>query len=499
MSLPVLSPLLNRLASKQQRRAVLLIGGVLLWGLWTLVNVDRVHFNQGFGFDVLYGELAQDFPGRMAAGVNRFWVARSLPSLLVFGMLKMSFVSPTPDHVITAFILLNTVSLGIAAWMWLKISEVLRLQSLGFWLGAIALFVNFFVLKELTYIAVRTDAVAYAIGMAMFYAYLTRNTLALYGLTLLGSFTWTSAAYMGGFFLMFPRDDRPALAPQPITRWPWRLALAALPSIGGFIYMHALIPGDHDYLGRGKPIESVGYLSAAIAVAYIFLSFAELLKDQRLIQWSAWRCYFTSKSFYLVLVFLGAIDYITGQLATAPGNDSTFGHNLYLRVLTSILQPGVFWLAHVLYWGPLVILITFLWQPICQAIRSYGMGLTLWIMFGVMLALGSESRHLLNVIPILSALLVQYLETQNWTMRQSIQALILAVLMSKIWLKIGDVSGDLRQFPMQFYFMTQGPWMSHAMYIVQGSLVLFLTYGIYHHWLLSLSGRSQPSTLEPMP
>ncbi|MDB9493879.1 hypothetical protein PN441_19555 [Spirulina major CS-329] len=394
MSLPVITPLLNRLESHPQRRAVVLIGGVLLWGLWTLVNADRININQGFGFDVLYGELAQDFPGRMAAGVNRFWLARSFPSLLVYGLLKMSFVSPTPDHVITAFILLNTISVGVVAWMWLKISDLLRLQSLGFWFGAIALFLNFFVLKELTYISVRTDAVAYAIGIAMFYAYLTRNTLALYGLTLIGSFTWSSAIYMGGFFLLFPRDDRPALAPQPITRWPWRFALAALPSIGAFIYMHALIPGEHDYLNRGVPIESVGYLSAAIAVAYLFFSLAELLKDQRLIQWSAWRSYLTSKSFYITLIFLGAIDYATGQLATAPGNDSTFGHNLYLRILTSILQPGVFWLAHVLYWGPLIILITFLWQPMCKAIRTYGMGLTVWMLFSVMLALGSESRHL---------------------------------------------------------------------------------------------------------
>ncbi len=491
MLFSVFHRILKPLESEQHRRGFILVGAVLLWGLWMLVNPDRININAGFGFDLLYGELAQDFFGRLQEDVNRFWVARTFPSLVVFCLLKLSFVSPTPEHVITAFILLNTVSLAVVAWMWPKICGLLRIQTVGFWLGAIALFVNFFVLRELTYVSVRTDAVAYAIGMAMFYTYLIGKPLALYGLTLIGSFTWPSAVYMGGLFLLFPRRDHPQLALQPITRWPWRYALAALPSVGAFIYMHALIPGENDYLGRGKPIESVGYLSAAIAVTYLFLSLAELLKDQRLIQWSAWRQYLSAKSFYFTLLFLGVIDYITAQIASAPGNDMTFGHNLYLRILTSILQPGVFWIAHVIYWGPLIILITFLWQPICTLARNYGMGLSLWLMLGIVLGLGSESRHLINVIPILVTFLVQYLETQNWTTQQSFQSLILSLFISKIWLKIGDLSGDLRQFPTQFYYMTQGPWISHSMYIAQGSIVLLLTYGIYHHWYKPIHDRSQ--------
>ncbi|TVQ58172.1 MAG: hypothetical protein EA366_07310 [Spirulina sp. DLM2.Bin59] len=479
------------LNSEQHRRGFILVGAVLLWGLWMLVNPDRININSGFGFDLLYGELAQDFFNRLQDNVNRFWAARSFPSLVVFCLLKLSFVDLTPENVITAFILVNTFSLAVAAWMWLKICEILRIQAMGFWLGAIGVFVNFFVLKELTYISVRTDAIAYAIGIGMFYCYLARKSLPLYGLTFIGSFTWPSAVYMGTLFLLFPRSDHPQLALQSTTRWPWRYALAAVPSIGAFIYMHALIPGENDYLNRGKPIESVGYLSAAIAVTYLLLSLAELLKDQRLIQWSAWRQYFSAKSFYGTILFLGVIEYLTIQIATAPGNDMTFGHNLYLRILTSILQPGVFWIAHVLYWGPLIILITFLWQPICKSARSYGMGLTLWLMLSITLALGSESRHLVNIIPILVAFLVQYIETKNWTIQKSWQALVVSLFLSKVWLKIGDVGGELREFPTQFYYMTLGPWISHEMYIAQGSIIVLLTCGIYHHWYKPLHIQSQ--------
>ena len=134
MVFSIFQQILKCLNSEQHRRGFILVGAVVLWGLWMLINPDRININHGFGFDVLYGELAQDFFGRLSEGVNRFWVARTFPSLVVFGLLKLSFIAPTRENVITAFILLNTVSLAVAAWMWLKICQALQIQKMGFWL-----------------------------------------------------------------------------------------------------------------------------------------------------------------------------------------------------------------------------------------------------------------------------------------------------------------------------------------------------------------------------
>lgn len=446
---------------------------------------DRINIGGGFGWDgFLLGELAGDFYTRLEAGVNQFWIARTFPSFLVFHILQVLRLESTPQNIIYTFSCLNIFSVTFAAYIWCLIARELKIGLQGQWLGFIALFLNHAVLKTTSYLPVQTDAIAYGIGMAMLYFYLKGKTLWLYFLLLLGLFTWPTILHMGALMLLFPRQfNNTELSQSSKIKYHLHRWIALIPALAGGIYMYILLPGNIDYLDRGKPLQSVGYLSLAIATSYLFFGLSEILNNSSFFRWQNLQAYLQRKSFYLTFIILLVLLILPAQFATIPGKDQTLGHTLYLITLTSILQPGVFFLAHIIYWGPCVILMAFLWRPICQLVQQYGWGLTLWIALSLVHSLDSESRHFVTFYPLLVPFFVKVTEKFKWTNQQYWGLAIASLLVSKIWLTIGSIGGDPRQFPSQIFFMNHGPWISNTMYAVQGGIACFLTYWLYDFYL----------------
>jgi hypothetical protein len=84
----------------------------------------------------------------------------------------------------------------------------------------------------------------------------------------------------------------------------------------------------------------------------------------------------------------------------------------------------------------------------------------------VALSLDSESRHLVNVAPIVLAFVAKAVDGQRPTGRAVAVFAMLSILWSKVWLVIGS--------ERSLFFMNQGPWMSREQYAIQGGILLLL-------------------------
>jgi hypothetical protein len=98
------------------------------------------------------------------------------------------------------------------------------------------------------------------------------------------------------------------------------------------------------------------------------------------------------------------------------------GRSLTLEVSnmiwSSIIQPASFYVAHVNYFGPLVIVCTILWKHVCNVSHSLGVGFSLVMAIGFALSIGSGSRHLMNFVPFFILCTVIAVEDLKWRARQ---------------------------------------------------------------------------------
>lgn len=486
-----------------QRYELLIILGAFVSALIPFLSTDKIPVADGFPGDAgIYGYLAQDFYGRWAEGVNSFYLGRSLPSLVLHHILHLFTASPTNEQVLAAFGVLSLVSITATGYGWCLVVRSLNLSQGGAWLGFIGLFLNHHVLKTSGQYPMLTDFCAYALGLWLFYCYLERHRWGMVAVTIALTFTWPSGIYMCTLLLLFPRPEN-SLVQQPLKLPPYKLHywLALLPTIAGGIYMQTMLGGENDYLRRGVPLERVGYLSLAIATLYLFLGLSELLRNAQFYRWSTWSKSLTRWQFWAKLAGLAFLYELPGLLATAGGNPMTLGNILHLVVRMSILQPGIFWVAHVVYYGPVIILALFFWRPICHHLQQQGLGLTAWVALMFVLSLDSESRHLTNFYPVLITFIVLVTESlrRHWQPWHYWALGILGVLTSKVWLTLSDgVFSPHREFPGQFYYMNHGQWMSNFMYAIQMPIVLVLMYVVYDLWLRDFwPKRSRPTPAAP--
>jgi hypothetical protein len=150
-------------------------------------------------------------------------------------------------------------------------------------------------------------------------------------------------------------------------------------------------------------------------------------------------------------------------------------------VLTSVVEPAVFLVAHVAFFGPMFLLAMFLWKETCRHLHEAGVGVTLAVFLGLLLSLNSQSRFLINMFPLSLPFVVKAADSRRWGAAPYALMLLSSIALSKVWFTIntGPFQGRLHDFPDQGLFMTHGPWISPKMYAVQGALFLFLGAVMY--------------------
>jgi hypothetical protein len=466
----------------------------LVVGLGLVLVDDNTSWSRGYGYDGrLYGDLAEHFPGAVFGddgvippgygrytgerpqGIDAYYVRRILPSAVVFYSLSALSIDKTHGNVIAAFEVWTALLVALVAFLWCLCADRLGLDRQAKLFGLIALLVNFAILKGAFYYPVLTDTFAFALAMASLYFWLSNRTLALAAATFLIAFTWPRAVPVGIALLLFPpgklKLDRAPLSFAAGRRRAsiLKLSAAAIPSLALLGYLiHLRATGSH--APQEIPHGVAFAFAAVIAAAFVFGALLFLVPDLSRRQLRGVARSMLSGRALLVVGVVGSALVLQAVIAERPG----FYNELDLlrfSVWYSALDPGIFLVAMIGFFGPLLALTVLEWPRVCRQIHSLGSGATLVAVYFIPLALLTESRKSIALYPfavLFTVLACQRLLERRWFLPAFAGVSIVASL---VWLRIGEFglvdAAGLRHFPAQKYFMSSGLWTSSDMYLAQ--------------------------------
>lgn len=238
------------------------------------------------------------------------------------------------------------------------------------------------------------------------------------------------------------------------------------------------------------------YVCIPAVVAYLFFSprraFASdaLFSPRLLLASIAWkRAALTGLCLALVAVMRRAV--WSGEVMQW-GNTRSF---IMYTLLSALTEPLIFLLSHVVYFGPVILLLLIYWRPFRERLREFGLGLRALVILNLLLSSNPRSRYQINVVTIFIVLLVKLLDRSVLRAQSLALWVLLSLLYSKVWYtmntapQVDDGKMDvLLNFPLQHIFMNVGPWMSRGMFFVQGGVVALTSVFVY---LLLRRGRER--------
>jgi hypothetical protein len=467
-----------------------LVLAALLISLTGFLFGERIQVGGGLGMDgQRYGAWARDFyTSVFVVGLDNLSIQRILPSAVIHYFFRLFSISPTDLNIIRAFGFLNVLMITLSAFIWCLIARELKISRRGMFLGFVGLFLNFAIMKWPSYYPVLTDIPAFFISILMLYFYLTNKRIGLLVLTGLGAFVWFSLVYQGLLLLIFPRDKRIDKAnPAP---YHLNLISAAVFTVIALLYMRWLVLNTKLTLPAAiEPIYSLIHLSIAAAGLYLLFGLSRIWDCNGLFNIKLALRRIVTPAFALALLLFLGIKVLQARLSNTQ-SPLGIDHLFYEVTSSALAKPAVFYVAHVMFYGPILILVFFWWKPVSRLIHQYGIGLILCITMGLIMGLNSESRHIFNFFPLIIPFVVKVADARPLRLWHHALFALLSVLFSKVWLIIGGgpIYGDPNRFTDQLYYMNDGPYMSNDMYSIQGTAVIIAGILLY---VFYVKGREQ--------
>lgn len=444
------------------------MAALLLYGVLQIAFGERIPVTDGLGtYDGRrYGEIAMEFHREVFEdGLDLFRLQRIIPSAIVHFGLRAIGAALDPPNVVRAFLVLNLACALALALTFHALAVTARLSGSAAGLGYALLFLNFANLKQPFFYPVLTDSPAMLLGALCLLFHLRRQRRALFATLMVAAFSWP-ALFMSGSILFFVDDvvvDPAPARPRPRTA----LALAT----AGFLALLAITLGP----APGAPLEilSLGGLAAYGGVVAWTLS-----GRARLFTVAAWREAVSVPRLALVVAIFLALRFGLEAASTHPG--MTLGRHIRHLFLYNSGRPGLFLLAHAVYFGVVAILLVVAWTRVSRSVHGFGLGLWAFTAFQAGHFINTESRQLADVLPLLVLLVVKALDEGEEGAWPHPGVVVLAgLVLSKFWLPINIGEwGDPYQIPAQLYFMNHGPSMTLVTGGVQAAVVAMVILGL---------------------
>jgi hypothetical protein len=481
----------------QLRRVnLLMVLAMLLIGVANILWAERLMINGGLGWDgQTYGSLVKDYyQAVFVHGVPDYYARRVFPSAVVHYGMRLFSLPFTNANIIRSFDYYNLILLLISTYVWGRIADELKIQSRGKWFGFCFLFLNYAILKNNFYHSVLTDTTAFALGILMFYFFLIDSKAGMIAVILVGAFTWPSFPYMAALLFVFPfKAEPPRLSSLNKTSFfRANVVLAALVS-GGTLVVLVYLSTWHlreviaQFPQMLRVDTSLLCLSIIGVVAFLFLSFKTLLAGRTaLFSRQIFKSISWQRTVFLILILIAVK---VAQLRISSGQDIGWGgfRALFMHTfLVTLTEPLIFLVAHVVYYGPVILLLIFFWRPFCESLGEYGFGIQAFVILNVLMSINPQSRYQINSVTVFIIILVKLLDRAVLKEQNLLFWVALSLFYSKVWYvfntapQVDDgTMAILLRFPLQHYFMGSGPWMSKQMYYVQGGIVALTTVLLY--------------------
>lgn len=443
---------------KQNRPIFLLLCFYGIYGLCALLFGERVLINNGLGWDgQVYFWMSRDFFHYVEDRIlTSYHALRVIPSLIVKATHMMLKTEHTYEWTPIYFGLLNLASILLGtALLWRCLDGV---RTVWRTIGIAAMLSSFAFARMPFYNPILTDSFAFLIGAILIWGHQRDSIPIKAGAALLGAFTFPSTMLLA-LPLLAMRHFEGQRMPRRTEVWLIGLGITV------FIFLSVTGPA---FLG-GMPNETfqptrwVVLLSIPIPLVYLiwlwrgFSGFPIHFNHQLL--WNGggaatWGAIMA----IVVLVILWA------RPSTLP-EGFAFVH----LVDSGLLHPAVALVAHVSYFGPIMLIPLLFPRRFKKELGKLDMPLRWTAMLGLSMLVASESRTAIVALPLIILLCVRTLNNQRITTAGIVILSIVAFLWSKVWFGIneGEMTGELVEFPMQRFFMHIGPWMGTQAYLIQ--------------------------------
>lgn len=448
---------------------------------------ERVDWNGGLGFDgSLYGHLSADFTGVLAQRIPDYYLERLLPSLIIWLSATILHIElSTPQRIVDAFHIYNSLVLIGAAFAWMRIARTLRLTREVALIGTACLFVNWIVLKEYWFFVVQTDVTAFALGVVAALCVIERRPFLLSLVALIASFAWETVMPFTLLLILFAGPASEFNRVKFPTSVGAALSLAAVGVAVGYSLYATLVRPLHFGPGGAQVDLRALPLSIVLMAAYIFyVAHAVFLTPGAM----SFRIGPPNViAFFLAIWILRtiALRLMVHYFATGePFLDfATFVTSLFVA---PVAKPALFALGMVVSFGPGFLLVLWYLPRILAAAVAHSSGALLGVIFTMIMVFDTESRQLAFSYPLLIVFLCVALQREFRPNRRfALAFLTCSIALSKFYLPLNALGmgmidsskpvtdwNILLQFPWQWVFMNLGISMGWIGYAVNSVLAV---------------------------
>jgi hypothetical protein len=447
---------------------------------------ERTGFREGLGGDGFQiAHVTRDFP-EIGAFLDGYTVQRIAPSVLAYGLLQIIGAEPTNENIVSVFAVLDVLLVTGTAFVWSLTADALSLSRRGKNLGLAGLMLNWAVLKFIWFTPVLTDAPAMFVGGLSILLWLRGSVAGLVLATFAGAFIWPTQLLVGSLLLLFPRPDaEPRQSPRErLPRWLVPALFVSAATAIGVVGIQLQRTGFTIGNGTTETVAALMPLSIAFSAGFLALASAPILARTRELTSEIRVDMQLARRLGLVAALIITVKLVQMGIAQSPTRAFSTEDFLGRLVWTTTVLPGLFLVAHVSFFGPLVVVAVLAWRRTCDVIVALGPGLALVVLATIALSLFSESRTLFNVFPMVIPFVVKAVDTDQPSRLEAFIFIAAAILFSKIWLPLG--SG----FAHPEYLLSQGPWMTPEMYAIQGAAAMAIGFLLWFSRRLRTSAHS---------
>ena len=442
----------------------------------------------GFGDDGCraYGPWTRDFVRYVVERrIEPFHASRTLPSAVLYFVLRALRAAPTNANIVRAWELGNVVMVALGAFAWHRIWRhwALRVETLV--LGTATIFCTFGIAKLLPFDPVLTDGWAFALSLVATMGFLERRFWLVALATVAGSFCWHTFLYLGVPLLFFFGDageQEPPGSRRNLGSWACEIVAIGV-GVAWAWYALRLVPRYSAPFGYEPAWRETLRLSVPVAALCLFMVVRELLRPhlfrvvlRRPFAWYRWVALAIAAGLYLGVHQLGAP--VPPKVTLAQGFN--------MLVFTSVAKPGSFLVAHAAFYGPLAILALLRWPRVARSLSAAGPSVAVAFLSGAPLVVDSESRHSLAHFALLAPFVLKTMDELRWRWRTVLAVSAVALGASRIWLTYSETLPKDRS-ALSSLLGVLGPWMSTSAYVWCGLLAALTAV-----WLWRVSSKPAP-------
>lgn len=501
---PMIHALEHRPFSSRSRDAWVMMAIALAGGALLALFSDRIPVNDGAGFDgEVYVAIAGDF---WESVTNRSYTAyrmmRVLPAGIVAGAAALTGATSIAAR-IDLFGWLGVAAVAVAVWAWTRSAAGLRLSRRTAWLGFAGTVGSFAVLRLGPFYPTLTDTTALALGSVLTMAVVERRRIMMWLVAVAATFTWPVLALAG---LGLAASPHGSVADARVRRVAGRVAAAGLAAavLGYGLWANASRNGIIAEDVPPIPQRAV-WLSGLVGAIFVASALSPLLGRLLGMSWADVHSFFGVRILFAAGWLVVAL-FLVGQMGNTVVEQPTLSVVLERIVMQPLANPLVAPVSHLMYYGPVVGLAFLAWPRVVERSAEFGYGLLFVLVGVVLLAVGSESRLLVGVLPLVIAFTASVVDPVS---RKGLAVFsLLALAISRFYLPLGpiDVSAPVHSFPNQWYFMNFGPWIADGSFVAFAAVTVLVLVALrsiglgdrpQDQWRASESPSTSTSTMSP--